>query len=156
MGRVKAFFQWLSATSWFPKVAPVVVPRMDRLVHRLTRGRLASDVVTPVLLLVTTGAKSGEKRSSPLACLPERDGGMLVVGSNYGRPQHPSWTGNLLKTPEAAVSFRGATFPVVATLLEGEARAAAWPDLLAMWPVYDHYTRVSGRELRVFRLTPMR
>ncbi|MFI6502511.1 nitroreductase family deazaflavin-dependent oxidoreductase [Nonomuraea typhae] len=153
---MKAFFQWLASTGWFLRLAPRFVPRLDRLVHRLTRGRLASSRVVPALLLTTTGAKTGRRRETPLACLPEPGGTILVVGSNYGRPQHPAWTANLLKNPSAAVSFRGSAYPVTATLLDEGERAAVWPRLIEMWPVYDHYTRVSGRMLRVFRLSPMR
>ncbi|MEU0566781.1 nitroreductase family deazaflavin-dependent oxidoreductase [Nonomuraea sp. NPDC005983] len=152
---LKAFFQWLAATDWFMRAGPRIVPRLDRALHRLTGGRLigASGLV-PALVLTTTGARSGLPRTTPLACLPEPGGSLLVVGSNFGLPGHPAWTGNLLKTPAATVSFRGREFPVVATLLTGERRAAAWPGLIELWPVYDRYTEKSGRELRVFRLTP--
>lgn len=151
---VKAFFQWLSATDWFMRVGPRIVPRMDRVIHRLTRGKLVtSSRLIPALVLYTVGAKSGAPRESPLACLPESDDSLIVVGSNFGRPQHPGWSANLIKTPQAEVSFRGRRFPVTATLLEGEARADIWPALMKLWPNYDIYTEKSGRHLRVFRLT---
>ncbi|MFF5206107.1 nitroreductase family deazaflavin-dependent oxidoreductase [Streptosporangium sp. NPDC000396] len=157
IGMLKPFFQWLAATDVFAKVGPKVVPRMDRVAHRLTGGRLVmSDGLIPTLILTTTGAKSGEPRVAPLACLPEDGdgGGFLVVGSNFGRAHHPAWSGNLLKTPEATVSFRGREIPVTGRLLTGEERAEAWSRLLRIWPVYDRYTEKSGRDIRVFRLTP--
>ncbi|WP_327085094.1 nitroreductase family deazaflavin-dependent oxidoreductase [Nonomuraea sp. NBC_01738] len=151
---MKAFFQWLAATDWFMRAGPRFVPRMDRLVHRLTGGRLVSSGLVPALILVSTGAKSGLPRRTPLACLPEADGGLLVVGSNFGLPAHPAWTFNLLAEPRATVSFRGRDLSVTAALLTGDERALAWPGLLELWPVYARYTEKSGRELRVFRLTP--
>nr|WP_260408374.1 nitroreductase family deazaflavin-dependent oxidoreductase [Planomonospora venezuelensis] len=147
----------MAATDVFMKAGPKIVPRMDRAVHRLTGGRgVMSDRMIPTLLLTTTGSRSGEPRVSPLACLPEEDGSFLVVGSNFGREHHPAWSGNLLKTPRASVSFRGREAEVTGRLLEGEERAEAWPRLLLIWPVYDRYTEKSGRELRVFRLSPDR
>ncbi|GII03640.1 nitroreductase family deazaflavin-dependent oxidoreductase [Planobispora takensis] len=155
IARLKPFFQWLAATDAFMKAGPVIVPRLDRAVHRLTGGKsVMSDQMLPTLVLTTTGAKSGLPRPTPLACLPEKDGSFLVVGSNFGREHHPAWSGNLLKDPRAEVSFRGRRVPVTGRLLEGGERAEVWPRLVRMWPVYDRYTEKSGRELRVFRLSP--
>ncbi|MBA2890651.1 nitroreductase family deazaflavin-dependent oxidoreductase [Nonomuraea soli] len=152
---LKRLLQRMTMTDWFPRVGPKIIPRMDRAVHWLTRGKgLTSDLMIPTMLLTTTGRKSGQPRSTPLACLPEDDGGFLVVGSNFGRESHPAWSGNLLAHPRALVHFRGKDIPVTATLLTGEARAEAWPRLLKLWPVFDHYTARSGRDLRVFRLSP--
>ncbi|MFC7728992.1 nitroreductase family deazaflavin-dependent oxidoreductase [Actinomadura keratinilytica] len=78
----------------------------------------------------------------------------MVVGSNFGRDKHPAWSGNLLKNPEAEVSFRGRTVPVTARLLDDAERAEIWPRLLEVWPVYDRYAGRVTRQLRVFRLTP--
>jgi hypothetical protein len=52
------------------------------------------------------------------------------------------------------VTYRGGTTPVRATLLDTVEKAAVWPRLTAVWPNYDRYTEVSGRDLRVFRLVP--
>ena len=83
----------------------------------------------------------------------EADGSWLVVGSNFGKEHHPGWTSNLLAHPSATIAYRGDTVTVDAVLLDGAERAAVWPGLLASWPVYDHYEDVSGRSLRLFRLT---
>ncbi|MBD2900295.1 hypothetical protein amrb99_92990 [Actinomadura sp. RB99] len=147
-------FQRISGARWFAKVGPKVVPHVDRALHRLTGGRaMLGQLLVPSLVLTTTGAVSGLRRQTPLACLPDGDG-WLVVGSNFGREKHPAWTGNLIKNPEAEVSFRGATTPVTAHLLDDAERAEAWPRLTAVWPVYDRYVERADRQLRVFRLTP--
>ncbi|MFC4009160.1 nitroreductase family deazaflavin-dependent oxidoreductase [Nonomuraea purpurea] len=152
---LRPFFQWLGATKGFALIAPKVVPPLDRLINRMTGGRvLMGDQMIPHLLLTTTGSKSGQQRQSPLACLPEDGGTFLVVGSNFGKEHHPAWSGNLLKTPEATVTFRGKAVPVTARLLAGAEREQAWQALTRFWPLYQGYTDRSGRELRVFRLSP--
>jgi deazaflavin-dependent oxidoreductase (nitroreductase family) len=144
--------QKVAASALFAKVAPPVITRIDRLVHRLTGGRhILGEGLVPTLVLTTVGAKTGEPRVVPLGCIP--DGNVIfLVGSNFGRARHPDWTANLRKTPQATVSFQGRTFEVVATLLSPEEKAAVWPKLLSVWPNYDLYTERSGRDLRVFRL----
>ncbi|MFB4295882.1 nitroreductase/quinone reductase family protein [Actinomadura sp. NTSP31] len=147
-------FQRISGAGWFAKVGPKIVPPIDRALHRLTGGRvLLGQLLVPSLVLTTTGAVSGLRRQTPLACLPD-GGGWLVVGSNFGREKHPAWTGNLIKNADAEVSFRGRNIPVTAHLLDDAERAEAWPRLTAVWPVYDRYVERADRQLRVFRLTP--
>lgn len=145
----------MAGSAWFAGAGPKVVPHLDRVLHRITRGRLLlSRVLVPSLVLTTTGHRSGLPRPVALACLPEPDGTYLVVGSNYGRPEHPVWTANLLHEPLAEVNDKGRTIPVTALLLDGADRAGVWPRLVRVWPVYDAYAARSGRDLRVFRLTP--
>ncbi|MGW3952948.1 nitroreductase family deazaflavin-dependent oxidoreductase [Streptomyces sp. NPDC004752] len=146
--------QRVSVTRGFAKVAPHVLPVLDRAVHRLTRGRvLLSDLLFPGVILTSAGARSGLPRRTPLACLPEEGGrSWLLVGSNFGRTDHPAWTYNLLARPEASISLRGEEIAVTARLLEGEERAAAWQALLMFWPPYATYQARVERQLRVFRL----
>ena len=146
----------LASAPWFARIGPNVVPPLDRVLHRLTGGRiLLPQIILPSMVLTTTGRRSGLPRQTPLVCMPEPDGSFVVVGSNFGREQHPAWTGNLLHTPAAEVSFEGRRIPVTATLLEGADRDEVWPRLVRIWSVYDTYVaRAGGRELRVFRLTP--
>jgi deazaflavin-dependent oxidoreductase (nitroreductase family) len=147
--------QKVSSTRGFAKIAPHVVPGLDRAVHRLTRGRvLLSAQMLPGVVLTSTGARSGLPRRTPLACMPE-DGGdsWILVGSNFGRTDHPAWTHNLLAHPDAVISRKGTDIPVRALLLEGEERAAVWQRLLVFWPPYATYQERVERQLRVFRLT---
>ncbi|GFH38192.1 nitroreductase/quinone reductase family protein [Streptomyces pacificus] len=149
-----AAVQKISSTRVFARIAPRVVPSVDRAVHRLTRGRvLLSARLLPGLVLTARGARTGLARRTPLACIPERSTGTwILVGSNFGRPGHPVWTGNLLAHPEAEISWRGADIPVQAELLTGEERAAAWEAALAFWPPYATYQARVEREIRLFRL----
>ncbi|MEU8686996.1 nitroreductase/quinone reductase family protein [Streptomyces sp. NPDC048665] len=147
--------QKVSSTRGFAKVAPHVIPALDRTVHRLTRGKvLLSAQMLPGVILTSTGARSGLPRRTPLACMPEEDGrSWLLVGSNFGRPGHPAWTHNLLAHPDASISWQGRDIPVAARLLTGEERAAAWRSAVAFWPPYVAYQERVTREIRLFRLT---
>ncbi|MFF8402633.1 nitroreductase family deazaflavin-dependent oxidoreductase [Streptomyces sp. NPDC014846] len=147
--------QKVSSTRLFARVAPHVIPALDRGVHRLTRGRvLLSAQLLPGVILTSTGARSGLPRRTPLACMPQEDGrGWLLVGSNFGRTGHPAWTHNLLAHPDASINVEGRDVPVTARLLTGEERAAAWRTLLAFWPPYATYQARVAREIRLFRLT---
>ncbi|MCZ7459653.1 nitroreductase family deazaflavin-dependent oxidoreductase [Streptomyces sp. WMMC940] len=145
----------ISSTRAFTRLAPHVIPALDRAVHRITRGKvLPSARMLPGLVLTARGARTGLPRRTPLACMPEEaTGGWILVGSNFGRPGHPAWTGNLLAHPEAEISWRGGDVPVRAELLTGEERAAAWGAALAFWPPYATYQARIDREIRLFRLT---
>jgi deazaflavin-dependent oxidoreductase (nitroreductase family) len=144
----------MGASPRFAAIAPAIVPRVDRFLSRVSGGRwLSSSGVVPSIVLLTTGARSGQQRESPLATVLEGDC-FYVVGSNWGKPRHPAWSHNLLANPKATVVFRGRRIPVVAELLDPDEKAAEWPNLTAIWPAYDAYEARTERELRVFRLRP--
>ncbi|MFF4370236.1 nitroreductase family deazaflavin-dependent oxidoreductase [Streptomyces sp. NPDC001594] len=146
--------QRVSSTLLFARIAPHFIPAMDKAVHRLTGGKvLLSARMLPGVVLTAKGARSGEPRTTPLACMPE-DGGAswLLIGSNFGRPGHPAWTGNLLKNPDADVNWQGRDIAVRARLLEGAERAEAWRAVLKFWPPYATYQARIEREIRLFRL----
>jgi deazaflavin-dependent oxidoreductase (nitroreductase family) len=151
LGRITAK---VAGSPQFAAVAPKIVPRVDRVLNRLTGGRFVlSGALLPSLVLTTTGAKSGLPRESPLATMPDGDA-FYVVGSNFGREKHPAWTGNLIANPDASIVFRGRKVDVHAHLLDDDEKAAVWPRLTTMWPTYDRYVERSGRNLRVFQLDP--
>lgn len=123
----------------------------DRLLGRLTGGRLVGLGLVPSLLLTTTGRRSGKPRTTPLLGVPDRDA-VIVVGSNWGGPRHPAWALNLLADPTATVRRHGVSFPVRARVLAGSERDRAWQLALAQWPAYQVYAGRAGRPLHVFRL----
>ncbi|MEU2736399.1 nitroreductase family deazaflavin-dependent oxidoreductase [Streptomyces sp. NPDC007095] len=161
--------QKVSSTRAFARVAPHLVPALDRAVHRLTRGKvLLSAQLLPGIVLTVRGARSGLERRTPLACMPEgaqgaqgaegakgtggRAGSWILIGSNFGRTDHPAWTANLLAHPDAVISWQGEDIPVTARLLEGEERDAVWKAVLAFWPPYATYQARIDREIRLFRI----
>jgi deazaflavin-dependent oxidoreductase (nitroreductase family) len=138
--------------SWFEKA----VIGTDRLLYKLTGGKVMTVSLSKQtgLTLITVGAKSGEQRLNQVQYVADGPS-MLVVGSNWGKPHHPAWTANLIKTPDIQVNVRGTVRDVRGTLLAGAEREAAWSKLVAAWPAFQDYVVQSGsRELRVFRLTP--
>ena len=138
---------------WFAACTPVLVPA-DRLVARLTRGRVVALGLVPSLLITTTGRRSGQPRSTPLLYVPDGDA-YVVVGSNWGQPEHPAWAGNLLADPAATVTVCGTRIPVRARLVRAPERDRLWRLLVAEWPAYETYAeRAGGRDIRIFRLEP--
>lgn len=148
--------RFLGSTA-FATVGRRVFPRADLALQRLTRGRASLTAATgmPLLLLETTGRRSGQPRVTPLTYATE-GGDFLVIGSNWGRPRQPDWALNLLARPEAVVSVHAERVPVVARVLRDAERDSVWPLLLEVWPAYDDYVErvhsTSDREIMVFRL----
>lgn len=126
---------------------------LDKLVYRATRGRRGLSPPDSVLLLTTTGAKSGEPRQVPVLYL--RDGGSFwVMGSSYGRPRHPAWSGNLLVNADAAVQIRGREQKVRARLASDEEKVELWPRLVQLYPAWESYATWTDRSFRLFCLEP--
>ena len=136
---------------WFRAIAPKVIPPMHRFMRRVTGGRF---VPGAGLVLYTTGAKSGQRRESPLEAVPSHDRTWIIVGSNFARESHPAWTGNLIAHPDCEILVRGKTIPATATLLDGDEREAGWQEALAHFGGWQAYTDITDREFRIFRLTP--
>lgn len=131
-----------------------LAPRIDKALIPRTGGHLSSAGFDAVGLVTTTGAKSGQPRTQPLALIDDADG-LLAVGSNYGRPSHPSWSTNLLAHPECTVEFKSAPAQYQAELLTGVERAAAWATATDYYAGYESYrTACAPREIRIFRLRP--
>ncbi|MFK0115506.1 nitroreductase/quinone reductase family protein [Streptomyces sp. NPDC090994] len=138
------------------RVAPHVLPRWDLFVHRLTGGRLLpSRIALDTIVLSTTGHRSGAPRSTPLAAHRAADGTWLVVGSNFGRSHHPAWSTNLLLRPHATVTAEGRSWQVTARLLTAREKERQRDRVLLAVPFYDVYAARSGRDIRVFCLTPV-
>jgi deazaflavin-dependent oxidoreductase (nitroreductase family) len=132
-------------------------PRVDTVLQRATHGRasLTGAIGMRLLMLETTGRRTGQPRATPLIYATQGTD-FLVVGSNWGQERNPAWVLNLLANPEAVVSLHGARIPVHARRLTDEERAAVWERLTEIWPAYDEYVKrvqaTSGREIMVFRL----
>lgn len=130
-------------------------PKIDRVMLPRTNGHWSSVGRDLVGMVTTTGAKSGTARPQPLVCIPDHDGSLLVVGSNYGKPTHPAWSYNLIAHQRCTVTFRGSTSAFNAKLLEGVERERAWQRAVDWIRGYSSYERTAApREIRVFRLLP--
>jgi deazaflavin-dependent oxidoreductase (nitroreductase family) len=127
---------------------------LDRRLLQRSHGRytILGPFAAPIMLLTTTGARSGLARTTPL--LYARDGESLVVaGSNFGQDHHPAWSGNLLAAPYAVVTIGGQQVPVVARLLEGAEAQEGYGRLEEVARTYTEYRSRTSRRIRVFRLT---
>jgi deazaflavin-dependent oxidoreductase (nitroreductase family) len=107
---------------------------------------------TTILLLTTTGRKSGEPRTTPL--IHRTDGERwVIVASKGGAPEHPGWYENLLADADASIQVKDEVIPVRASTAEGEERARLWSLMAEVWPAYDEYQTKTDREIPVVVLT---
>jgi deazaflavin-dependent oxidoreductase (nitroreductase family) len=104
-----------------------------------------------LLLLNTTGAKSGQPRLSPLAYL-DVDGRMLIVGSYAGAPKDPAWVHNLRANPKAHIEVGTEAYDVIARELPDEERDAAYPKIIEAAPVFAEYQSKTTRAIPLFEL----
>ncbi|UQA56597.1 nitroreductase family deazaflavin-dependent oxidoreductase [Polyangium aurulentum] len=103
---------------------------------------------TTILLLTTTGRKSGEKRTVPLIYVTDGDH-YAIVASKGGAPEHPGWYLNLEKTPEVELQVKDEVFRARARVATGEERARLWRKANEAWPDYDQYATKTDREIPV-------
>ncbi|MHC9296304.1 nitroreductase family deazaflavin-dependent oxidoreductase [Mycobacterium sp. LTG2003] len=104
-----------------------------------------------LLLLHTTGAKSGEPRLSPLAYLTV-DGKMLIVGSYAGAPKNPAWVHNLRTNPKARIEVGTDSYDVTARELPSDERDATYPKIVELAPVFADYQANTTRRIPLFEL----
>jgi deazaflavin-dependent oxidoreductase (nitroreductase family) len=132
---------------------------VDRPLQRWTKGRITVPGLVaglPVVVLTTTGAKSGEPRTMPLVGIP-LDGDLAVIGSNYGQTRTPGWVFNLESDPHATVAWRDRRVDVVARPADDVEVERAFAAGGAMYPGFDAYReRAAHRRIRVFVLEPAR
>ena len=123
-------------------------------VYRISGGRLLGELVgMKVLLLTTTGAKSGAPRTTALTYLEDGDA-YVVIGSFLGEPRHPGWVHNLRARPDAAVQIGARRIAVRAHEARGEERARLWERVVAVQPDYRQYESRTEREIPVVVLRP--
>jgi F420H(2)-dependent quinone reductase len=122
--------------------------------YRISGGRLLGELVgMKVLLLTTTGARSGVPRTTALTYL-DADGAYVVIGSFLGEPRHPGWVHNLRARPDATVQIGARRTAVRAREARGEERAKLWARVVAVQPDYRQYEGRTDREIPVVVLEP--
>jgi len=104
-----------------------------------------------LLLLHTTGAKSGQPRLSPLAYL-DIDGKILIVGSYAGGPKDPAWVHNLRANPKARIEIGTDAYDVTARELPADERDATYPKIVERAPVFAEYQAKTTRAIPLFEL----
>ena len=105
-----------------------------------------------LLLLTTTGAKSGQRRTSPLA-YQRVDGKLLIIGSYRGADIHPAWVHNLRANPRAHIELGAESYDVIARELPPEERDPVWVKIVAVAPGFGEYQQNTSRVIPLFELT---
>jgi deazaflavin-dependent oxidoreductase (nitroreductase family) len=107
----------------------------------------------PVVVLTTTGRRTGKPRATPLTVI-EHDGHTYVVASKGGDDRHPAWYLNLVDTPEVTLQREGRTEAMVARVLDAEEREAVWPEVVRTYQGYAGYKKRTDRQIPVVELVP--
>lgn len=149
------WIRWFAATTWGAWLFARVLHRLDRMVFRISDGKRTLTAALsglPVIMLTTTGARSGRPRTVPVLGFPIQDD-LAVAAGNFGRAQDPAWCVNLRRDPHAMIVVDGRDRRVLAEELAGDARAAVWQQCLAIYPGGTAYaTRAGTRTIAVFLL----
>ena len=139
----------------FSHFVVTLVDRTMTWVYEKSDGRLGSRLGNMgMLVLHTTGRKSGEKRSHTLQYMP--DGARyVIVASNNGQDRHPGWYHNLLSTPHVRIQIGRHRQAALATVAGPEEYAQLWPRLIAQNPPWEAYARRTTRTIPVVILHPL-
>jgi deazaflavin-dependent oxidoreductase (nitroreductase family) len=123
-------------------------------VARASKGRFGATFgKAPILLLTTTGRRSGRSHTRPLIHLVDGDS-YVVVASNAGQDHAPAWFHNLVAQPSATVELGGTTIPVRAEVVPASEAGDLWPRLDAVFRGYVRYRAKTEREIPLVRLRP--
>jgi deazaflavin-dependent oxidoreductase (nitroreductase family) len=150
--RAMVAFSMTSAGTWFLKS---ISRRVDPTLHRASRGRLTTVMVTPVVLLTATGAKSGIERTIPLLYFTDRDR-VIVMASNYGGQRHPAWYHNVKANPHVTLSAGGFTGRFIAAEATGDERERLWGLAQQLASTYGRYEVSSGRQIPLITFTAVK
>ena len=135
-------------------MAAKVITRIHIALYRRTGGKLGGRFrKSPVLLLTTTGRRSGKPRTTPLLYIDDANR-KVVVASYGGADQHPAWYQNLLAHPEVTVQTGLSVQQMRADVADPQERARLWQPLVRMYPTYNDYQAKTQRQIPVVVLTP--
>jgi deazaflavin-dependent oxidoreductase (nitroreductase family) len=154
MSAYRRLIRWLGHRRWFTAFAVRFGARLDRVMYRVTRGKLtATGSVAPLMLLTTMGRRTGRERTTPVIYV--RDGESFVVSSEeFGQEKrHAAWPRNLDADPRAKVQIGSRVISCHARRLTDEQAERHWPRLVEVWPAHETYLRRSGRR-HTFVLEP--
>jgi deazaflavin-dependent oxidoreductase (nitroreductase family) len=138
----------------FSHVAVTLIDRTMTWIYEKSGGRIGSRLgKMGMLVLHTTGRKSGQQRSHTLQYMPDGDK-YVVVASNNGQDHHPGWYYNLLSNPHVHIQVGRRRMAVLATVAEPEEYTRLWPLLIAQNPPWEGYARRTIRTIPVVILHP--
>ncbi|GAA1298628.1 nitroreductase family deazaflavin-dependent oxidoreductase [Pseudonocardia xinjiangensis] len=121
---------------------------------RANRGKVGGRfAASPILLLHTVGARTGQERVNPLTYLPDGDR-FVVFASDRGAPRHPDWFHNVVASPSVQVEVGDETLPATATVAEEPERSELFARQAAALPRFGEYQEKTSRTIPVVILTP--
>jgi deazaflavin-dependent oxidoreductase (nitroreductase family) len=127
---------------------------LHRLLYRVSGGKIGGRMFNnPVLLLTTTGRKTGKQRVTPLLYLPDGDT-MVLIASNGGSPTHPAWYLNMRSNPVVEVEIGRRRQRMRAQDASPEERQRLWPLAVSAYAGYADYQRRTEREIPLVILRP--
>jgi deazaflavin-dependent oxidoreductase (nitroreductase family) len=166
MGRVASFDPradkglWMSSLSWAARQRPMtwflvnIGNKIDPYLMKATGGRVKSTINAPTVLLTHSGAKSGKKRSTPLAYFTDGDD-VVVIASRGGHRDHPAWYFNIRANPEVELWTKGGGGRYRAREAEGDEREHLWELATTMYPGFASYQERAGdRRIPVIVCSP--
>lgn len=131
-----------------------IVVKVHNTIYRLSGGSLGGTMQgAPILLLTTTGGKTGKKRTLPLIYL-RTDKGYALVASYAGADKDPAWYSNLVANPECAIRVGRKSFAVHAETVSEDRHAQLWPKLVEIYADYALYQKRTNRSIPVVELIP--
>ena len=138
----------------FDRAAIRSISAIHEFWYRLTGGCIGDNIMgAPILLLDTTGRKSGRRYTTPLLYLNDADD-IIVVASNGGADRDPEWWRNLVATPHTQVQVGDKRRRVRAEAASGTERARLWTKITSRYPIYRSYERRTSRQIPVVVLRP--
>jgi deazaflavin-dependent oxidoreductase (nitroreductase family) len=134
--------------------SPTEFVRDQVALYEATNGREGGTLEgQPVVILTTTGAKSGKVRKTPLMRI-EKDGVYVAVASAGGAPAHPAWYHNVVAAPLVHLQDHESVLELRAREVHGEEKARWWLVAEANWPHFPDYRAKAGREIPMLLLEP--
>jgi deazaflavin-dependent oxidoreductase (nitroreductase family) len=127
----------------------------QKFFYRVSGGRLGGKWKgrNPILLLEHVGAKSGQRRTTPIV-YTEHEGDLILVASRGGTEHHPGWFHNLRANPKTTAQVGRRKISVTARVVNDDERERLWPMLVAANPDYGTYEGLTERKFPVLVLTP--
>ncbi|MBN9608322.1 MAG: nitroreductase family deazaflavin-dependent oxidoreductase [Actinobacteria bacterium] len=126
-----------------------------RRIIRASRGRILGHMGgNPLLILTTTGRRTGQPHANPVIGIPDGDD-WLIVASNGGAATQPLWVRNVAAQPHVTATCRGQTDHYLARILPPDERNASWPALVRAYPAYARMQAKTDRQLPIVRLEPV-
>ena len=149
----------IASTTWGARLFSFLLHRLDRRVYTWTNGRATlaswlSDLT--IVMITTTGAKSGLPRTIPIIAIPhpEHETTFVLIASNWGQKKYPAWYYNLKSNPQAACEYAGESYAYIAHEAERAEYQQLWEHAVSFYAGYGQYRqRVTERHIPIMVMT---